>query len=68
MVDIMSEPIQTLESLFLFLLRKDIPNINQNGDSPNTPLRMALGGNGRPYGITAVRDQCPGGELLFSYL
>lgn len=39
--------------------RKDIPNINQNGREPNQPLNLAIGGHGKTYGITAVRDQCP---------
>ncbi|BFZ12302.1 hypothetical protein BsWGS_15341 [Bradybaena similaris] len=39
--------------------RKDVPNINQSGGEPNKPLIQAVGGNGRKYGITAVKDQCP---------
>ncbi|CAG5121406.1 unnamed protein product [Candidula unifasciata] len=39
--------------------RKDIPNINQSGGETNKPLTQAIGGNGRLYGITAVKDQCP---------
>ncbi|KAK6999593.1 nidogen-2, partial [Biomphalaria glabrata] len=39
--------------------RKDIANINQRGGEPNKPLKLAFGGNGRTYGITAVIDKCP---------
>ncbi|CAL1530382.1 unnamed protein product [Lymnaea stagnalis] len=39
--------------------RKDVPNINQSGGEVNEPLQQAIGGNGRLYGITAVKDQCP---------
>merc|ERR1719334_2306215 len=33
--------------------RREIPNINQNGKEPNKPLRLAIGGHGKTYGITA---------------
>lgn len=39
--------------------RRNIPNVNKNGEDPNEPLPLAIGGHGRIYGITAVRDQCP---------
>ncbi|XP_048259530.1 nidogen-1-like [Haliotis rufescens] len=39
---------------------KGIPNINRDGGAQaNDPLNLAIGGNGRVYGVTAVRDQCP---------
>uniref|UniRef100_A0A0B7B8A8 Nidogen n=1 Tax=Arion vulgaris TaxID=1028688 RepID=A0A0B7B8A8_9EUPU len=39
--------------------RRDIPNINQSGGETNKPLKQAIGGHGRVYGIAAVKDQCP---------
>ena len=42
---------------------RSIPNIDMNGDEPNEALKQAIGGNGKKYGITAVRDTCSGGEI-----
>ncbi|XP_067681271.1 nidogen-like [Haliotis asinina] len=39
---------------------KGIPNVDRDGGADaNDPINLAVGGNGRLYGVTAVRDQCP---------
>lgn len=38
-----------------------LPNMNQYSNTPNEPLTLPLGGNGRLYGVTTVRAQCPTG-------
>jgi nidogen (entactin) len=39
--------------------RRDMPNMDQNGRELNEPLRLAIGGNGRTYGIAGVLEECP---------
>lgn len=39
--------------------RKDIPSVSQDSGQERTPLQAALGGNGKMYGITAVKYTCP---------
>ena len=39
-----------------------LPNVNEYGGVANTPLDLPAGGNGRVYGITVARDQCPAGK------
>ncbi|KAK3595925.1 hypothetical protein CHS0354_032433 [Potamilus streckersoni] len=36
-----------------------IPNINRDGGNRNEDLPLPVGGNGRLYGITSVREYCP---------
>jgi len=39
--------------------------VNQNGGDKGEPLSLPVGGNGKLYGITAVRASCPrAGQLL----
>ncbi|XP_013386084.1 nidogen-1 isoform X2 [Lingula anatina] len=41
---------------------KTIPNIDKNGGRPNEALSLPVGGNGKLYGISVVRNQCPAGS------
>lgn len=41
---------------------KSLPSINKYGDETNEPIVLPPGGNGRLYGITNVRSQCPMGS------
>ncbi|ELT91752.1 hypothetical protein CAPTEDRAFT_173985 [Capitella teleta] len=41
---------------------KSLLNINQFSDKPNEELVLPQGGNGRLYGLTTVKHQCPGGS------
>ncbi|XP_064621672.1 nidogen-1-like isoform X2 [Lineus longissimus] len=40
---------------------QSIQNINVRGGSLGEPLKLPVGGNGRLYGVTAVRKNCPRG-------
>lgn len=42
--------------------QKVLPNVNEYGGVANTPLELPPGGNGRVYGITLAREQCPSGN------
>ena len=35
--------------------------MNKNGGTQNEALKLTMGGNGKLYGIVAVKDQCPRG-------
>ena len=53
------------------VFRKVLPNVNEYGGVANTPLDLPAGGNGRVYGITWAREQCPAGNgegLVSSWL
>ena len=47
---------------YIYYKRKGIPNINKDGGDVNDVIPLAIGGNGRTYGVTAVKDQCPRGK------
>ena len=50
-------------NLFFFMkLRKEIQNVDKDGVI-GQPLKLAPGGNGRVYGIVAVKNSCPKGFL-----
>ena len=36
-----------------------VSSVTRNGQVSDEPLSLPLGGNGKLYGITAVRAQCP---------
>lgn len=40
--------------------RKEIPNVDKDGVL-GQPIKLAPGGNGRVYGIVAVKNQCQRG-------
>ncbi|KAK7103484.1 nidogen-like [Littorina saxatilis] len=42
--------------------RRTISGVRQSGGEEISPISAAIGGNGRLYGITALRDQCPRGS------
>ena len=49
--------------LFQTGFRKSISGVSQSGGILVSPIPAVVGGNGRLYGITAVRDQCPRGKF-----
>lgn len=42
--------------------KKGIQNVDKDGIIGET-LPLSIGGNGRVYGITAVKDKCPIGKI-----
>lgn len=41
-------------------IRKEIQNVDKDGVL-GQPIKLSIGGNGRVYGIAAVRNTCPRG-------
>ena len=50
--------------MFARPFRKALPSINAYGRAANEPLDFPPGGNGRMYGITVVREDCPSGTYF----
>ncbi len=46
--------------------KKEIQSVDKDGVAGET-IPLSVGGNGRVYGIIAVKDQCPRGLFIFLY-
>ena len=44
-----------------------IPMIHRNGGERGEPLTLPVGGNGRLYGLTAVGEYCPRGNVIICH-